>query len=155
MTDSSSSTRALWKSALLLLGTFVLGGLLGGLLVGTVVQNRVDTIRSLRTADGFVERTIDLLEPTDAAQRDTLRPLLREAGEDIEHITDRARTDLRATLDTLWRSVQPHLTPDQRARLDAMRQRFRSRLSDQAAARLNQRAAHPRAFTKASSSSGM
>jgi uncharacterized membrane protein len=123
-----SGLRSLWKPALLLLGTFVLGGLIGGLLVGAVVKNRVETIRSLRTADGFTEHMLNAIEPT-SAQRDTLRPLLREAGTDIEQMTRQTRTQMRARVDTLWQDMRPHLTPEQRRALRRMRQRFQDRRS--------------------------
>ncbi len=129
MSSLLSGLRSLWKPALLLLGTFVLGGLVGGLLVGTIVKNRVDTIRSLRTADGFTERMLSAIEPT-PAQRDTLRPLLREAGSDIEQMTRQTRAQMRARVDTLWHDIRPHLTPEQRRKLRRMRQRFQDRRSD-------------------------
>lgn len=129
MSSLLSGLRSLWKPALLLLGTFVLGGLIGGLLVGTIVKNRVETIRSLRTADGFTEHVLSAIEPT-LAQRDTLRPLLRKAGSDIEQMTHQARAQMRARVDTLWQEMRPHLTPEQRSALRRMRRRFQDRRSD-------------------------
>lgn len=129
MSSLLSGLRSLWKPALLLLGTFVLGGLVGGLLVGTIVKNRVDTIRSLRTADGFTEHMLSAIEPT-PAQRDTLRPLLREAGSDIEQMTHQTRAQMRARVNILWQEMRPHLTPEQRNTLRRMRRRFQDRRSD-------------------------
>lgn len=123
----NASSRPLWKSAALLLGTFLLGGLLGGLLVSTIVQHRADTVRSLRTADGFTQHVLRIVDPA-PAQRDTLRPLLQNAGADIERITRQTRRQLRTRIGMLRQDLHPHLTPEQRQRLRRRGGRwFRSR----------------------------
>lgn len=108
-------------------GTFVLGVLVGGLLVGTLAYQRVETLASMRTQSGFADRLTEVIEPTGPEQRRTLRPLLETTGREVETIYRQQRDSLRAALFRMGRQLRPHLTIEQRDRLRAFFQRLRAR----------------------------
>ena len=64
------------KSTLLLLGTLLIGMLLGVFVHTLMVQNRIERIASLRSQAGFVRFMGNMIEPTDDAQRRAIRDVL-------------------------------------------------------------------------------
>lgn len=105
------------KPALALLGTFLLGMLVGALILSALTRHRVERIRAMRTPAGFVERMERVIQPESEAQRAAIRPLLEEAGADVHRITRSSRQELRATLRELRADLAPLLTEEQQARL--------------------------------------
>lgn len=136
MTDptSTSSTRSWWKPTLALGGTFLLGLLVGGLLVGTLVYHRVSDLARLRTQTGFVEQMMDTIEPTDADQRAAIRPILTATGQTVERTLTHSRDSLRTELQHMREALAPHLTPEQADRLTTFFDRLRDRTPGPAAA---------------------
>ena len=106
------------KSALLLLATLVIGGLVGAVITGAVVNNRLDQLRGLRERGGFSERIEQVIQPTDAAQEAEIRAVLGASHERFEAMRRRHREEFSAHRDTLRADLAPLLTPDQQARLD-------------------------------------
>lgn len=106
------------KSVLILLATLLLGALLGAVLTGWWVQQRTDRIRALRTADGFVERVVRQVEPTSAAQRDSVQVIARNRADQLQRLRGAHRADTRAVLDSLRQDLQPVLTEEQITRLE-------------------------------------
>src|SRR6478735_4165200 len=92
------------KAGLMLVATFVLGGVAGALGAGAIAQRRLGPPpppRDGRPPMGFVELVEDILQPHDAAQRATVRPLLETADRRNRSIVDGARLSMRASLDSL------------------------------------------------------
>lgn len=106
------------KSVLILLATLLLGALLGAVLTGWWVQQRTDRIRAVRTADGFVERVLKRVEPTSAAQRDTVEVIARKRAEQLHRLRRAHRADTRAVLDSLRQDLRPVLTEEQLSRME-------------------------------------
>lgn len=106
------------KSVLILLATLLLGALLGAVLTGWWVQQRFDRVRALRTADGFVERVVQQVEPTSAAQRDSVRVIARKRAQQLQRLRGAHRADTRAVLDSLREDLRPVLTEEQIAQLE-------------------------------------
>ena len=105
------------SSTLILLGTLLLGGVLGIFLSGTLAQQRRDQRERLRRPGGFVEETERLLRPQDATQRDALRPFLEATDERNRDIILQAEEDLRTALREMAEQVDSLLDDDQRDRL--------------------------------------
>lgn len=124
---SASSTRSWWKPALALGGTFLLGMLVGGLLVGTLVYHRVNDLARLRTQEGFVEQMVDIIEPTGPDQRRAIRPILSASGQTFEQTFAHSRDSLRTELRHMYHALVPHLTPEQEDRLTTFFDRLRRR----------------------------
>lgn len=130
MTDRSTLQPATssWKTIAALGGTFVLGLIVGALAVGTLVYQRVDTLRSLRTESGFVTRFTEIIDPTGPDQRQTIEPILQDTGREVERTFLQSRDSLAAEVDRMRSRLDPHLTAEQRRRLERAIHRLRSRV---------------------------
>ena len=100
-----------------ILGTLIVGVAIGMLLSGTLERRRHDRVETMRRPGGFVEEMERLIQPRDAAQRDSLRPYLEETDQHNRAIVEGARGSMRAELDSLRARVDKLLDDGQKARL--------------------------------------
>lgn len=122
------------KAILGLAGVFLAGGLLGIVVVGLVVRDRVQSARDLREREGFlhfVERRLDLSE----AQRDSLQKELDELYARLAEVRHAAAEQLDAALDTFRLRVEPRLSPHQRELLNRQEEFLRRDLPRRAGRR--------------------
>ena len=112
------------KSAVILLATFLLGGLVGLLATGAIAQRRASRIHELRER-GFAMQFERLIEPRDEAQREAIRAVLSAASERNREIMKGAHEEIRASLEEMREELEPLLDEDQRERLEAAAKRFR------------------------------
>lgn len=105
----------------------MLGLLVGGLLVGTLVYHRVSDLARLRTQTGFVEHMMETIEPTGPDQRETIRPILAATGRSVERTLTHSRDSLHTELQRMRTALAPHLTPEQMDQLTAFFDRLRNR----------------------------
>ena len=110
--------KARTKSALLLVATLVVGLLVGAVTTGSIVNNRLDELKAMRSRGGFTGMLERVIEPTDEAQRAQIRAVLEgsearfsEALRECRGFHSAARDSMRADLDSV-------LTPAQQNRLD-------------------------------------
>ncbi len=103
------------KSILLLLGTLLIGMLLGAFVHTLMVEDRIERITSLRSQAGFVRFMENMIEPTDDAQRQAIRNVLDETAEklNVHHAESRGTVQeimesFRASLDSLLTEEQIH-----------------------------------------------
>lgn len=101
------------KSTLLLLGTLLIGMLLGVFVHTLMVESRIERLTSLRSQAGFVRFMENMIEPTDDAQRRAIRDVLEETAEqlDMHHAASREAVEgimesFRASLDSLLTEEQ-------------------------------------------------
>ena len=106
------------KSVLLLVVTLLLGIVLGGVLTGWWVQNRADRVRALRTPSGFVERVVERVEPTSAAQRDSVQIIARRTARQLERLRRSHRQQTMAFLDSMRTELRTVLSEEQISTLD-------------------------------------
>lgn len=123
----AASGRPRLKAALILCATFSLGLVLGGLIVGAVVRERLQVIADFRDRDRFVARVEAFLEPTSEAQAEAIRPILEAAGARTESAVAILRGDLTRIFDDLERDLAPLLTEEQKQRLTDRRASLRQR----------------------------
>jgi len=110
------------KSALLLGGALVTGVLLGALIVGAFVTQRVDRLDALREPTRLARFMEDAVAPTSSAQRDSIRAVLRYRARQASAILQTTRRDLRAVQDSLRADLKPLLSEEQ---LERLRERMR------------------------------
>lgn len=110
------------KSALLLGGALVTGVILGALIVGAFVAQRVDRLDRLREPTRLARFMEDAIEPTSPAQRDSIRAVLRYRARQASALLQNTRRDLRAVQDSLRADLKPLLTDEQ---LERLRERMR------------------------------
>ena len=110
------------RAALLLIGTLLLGVLLGALGNAALIRHRNDEVRELRRPPGFVAHMEDIIQPRDNAQREQIRSALEATALANDTIIHSANEHLRAALDSMRARLAPLLDPAQRARLDEFAQ---------------------------------
>ncbi len=103
-------TKSKWSAALLLVATFVLGGLTGGAAVATADRGAPDW---RRPSGGMVEHLADQLG-LDARQQDSVRAILERHHGAFRVIRDQIGVELRAVL-----------TEDQLQRFEDMKSEMR------------------------------
>ncbi len=105
------------QSIAIIIGTLVVGMVLGGVIVGAVAQNRSHELRDVRRPGGFVRHMEDVIRPRDSAQRAEIRPFLEKTDRRNRSIVDGARRDLQVAFDSMMTELAPLLSPDQMGRL--------------------------------------
>jgi hypothetical protein len=112
------------KSAVILLVTFLLGGLIGVLAMGAIGQRRASRVAEMRER-GFAMQFERLIEPRDETQREAIHAVLSAAAERNRATMEGAREEIRASLEEMREELEPLLDEDQRERLEAEAKRFR------------------------------
>lgn len=124
-------SNVLAKSLTMLLTTLLIGALLGASITGVVTRHRLENVRALTDSQGFSIRAIELLDPISDEQRQTIEPLVVEAGGEIEAIVSRTRTEIYLVMEGMEQKLEPHLTEEQFKRLQDRRQTMRQRYQRQ------------------------
>lgn len=102
-----------WKTAAVLAGTFVLGGVLGFVLHGTFIRSDFRRhVHHMRTPEGFIHRFERVIEPTDA-QRKEIRKILRDHFQDMM----KHQEQFQARMDSVRQDIDALLTEEQKQRL--------------------------------------
>lgn len=112
------------KSAVILLVTFLLGGLVGVLAMGAISQRRTARVAEIRER-GLAMQLERLIEPRDEAQRRAIHAVLSAAAERNRATMENAREQIRGNLEQMQEELKPILDADQRARLEEAAARFR------------------------------
>jgi uncharacterized membrane protein len=112
------------KSAVILLVTFLLGGLIGVLAMGAIGQRRASRVAEMRER-GFAMQLERLIEPRDEEQREAIQAVLSAAADRNRETMEGAREEIRSSLEEMREELEPLLDEDQRARLDEAAKRFR------------------------------
>ncbi|HEU4570686.1 MAG TPA: periplasmic heavy metal sensor [Gemmatimonadales bacterium] len=107
-----------WKAALLLAATFVAGGLAGGALCHLLPWGTPPG----RDAGGIVKRLTDELGLT-PAQRDSVRAVLERSHPAMDSAWAEVRPRIETVRARIRSDIAAQLTPEQRAKYDAMMQR--------------------------------
>lgn len=107
------------RSALLLLGTFVLGIALGALALGAVIHHRHDRMHELHHRTGLVRYVMVAIEPRDEAQRRAILPHVEEAAGAAHEEMVTTHERLMELMDEMRNSLRPVLTEEQLERLES------------------------------------
>ena len=109
------------KGALILFSTLLIGVLIGTLLSGWFVRDRLRPIPHPRH---FVRSTERLIEPQDEAQRRAMRAVLRRHAAALRELNAKHRQKLKEQLDASRAELAPLLSEQQLRRLDRRQRRF-------------------------------
>lgn len=105
------------KTFLILVGTLVLGMVLGALLTGLVVRHRLGHLDHLRTPTGFTQEMMQSIEPTGPEQKKALREAVSSHARRMKTIREHYRKKLHTEVDSMHRAAEGLLTPQQERRL--------------------------------------
>ena len=101
------------KSILLLLGTLLIGMLLGVFVHMLMVEDRIERITSLRSQAGFVRFMENMIEPTDDAQQKAIRDVLDETAEKLNVHHAESRETVQGVMESFRASLDSLLTEEQ------------------------------------------
>lgn len=106
-----------------IVGTLIVGIVLGMLMSGALERRRHERVETMRRPGGFVEEMERVIQPRDAAQLDSLRSYLEVTDQHNRAIVDAARGSMRAEIDSMRSRVDRLLDDKQKARLADFAQR--------------------------------
>lgn len=106
------------KTILILIGTLVLGGIVGAFVTGAVVDQRMERLHTLRTQHGFAESMEQAIGITDESQRMEVRPILQEASVRLEENMSECKAAGRGIIDSMRAELRPLLDEQQEQRLE-------------------------------------
>ena len=109
------------KGALILFSTLLIGVLIGTLLSGWFVRDRLRPIPHPRH---FVRSTERLIAPQDEEQRQAVRAVLRRYAAALRALDTKHREALKEQLDATRAELAPLLSEEQLRRLDRRLRRF-------------------------------
>ena len=102
-----------FKTASILLGTFIVGGVLGFMLHATFVRSDFQKhAMRMRTPEGFIHRFERVIEPTEE-QRKEIREILRSHYKEMNQYRD----TFHARMDSVREQIEALLTDEQKERL--------------------------------------
>lgn len=105
------------KSTLIILVTFIIGMIAGGMITQAFFKYQLEKALSMRLPKGFAAHFERIIEPTDV-QRNALREILHKYGEKYSEIGQRIRKDFLPIQEAMRKELNSILTPEQRKRLD-------------------------------------
>ena len=105
-------------SALVLLGTLLLGIVLGALGSGAMRHHRSHSMHGLHHPDGLASYMLEAIEPRDDAQRQAIMPHVERAAANTTTELGSVHEELMAELTALRDSLRPILSDEQLRRLD-------------------------------------
>ena len=109
------------KGALILFSTLLIGVLIGILLSGWFVRDR---LRPIPHSRHFVRSTERLIAPQDEEQRQAVRAVLRRHAAALRELNAKHREALKEQLDASRAELAPLLSEEQLRRLDRRQRRF-------------------------------
>ena len=109
------------KGALIIFSTLLIGVLIGTLLSGWFVRDRLRPIPHPRH---FVRSTERLIAPQDEEQRQAVRAVLRRYATALRELNTEHREALKEQLDATRAELAPLLSEEQLRRLDRRQRRF-------------------------------
>lgn len=117
MTDAPSRPRGRWtrRPVVIVVGSVLLGMVLGALLTGFVVRQRLGAIQSMFEEEGFEAVFFEATDPT-PEQREQVRPILRDAYGVMIASTVDFRSRMRAHADSTLDALDVHLDDEQMER---------------------------------------
>jgi len=114
------------KSLLILLSTLVIGFVSGASVTGYLFRERLEYVRSFTSQEGFVLRFITMMGPLTEEQEQAVRPMLVEAGREIDDLVSTTGGNFSAIIDQLEEDLSVHLTDGQLRELQRRRREARN-----------------------------
>lgn len=116
------------KTALVLLGTFLLGGVLGALLLGSIRGERESARHEMGRPAGGARHLVErVIRPRDEEQREAIRGVLLKWRERHRALLSETHLQLRQGFDSMRAELDPLLEEDQRQRLARESERLERR----------------------------
>ncbi len=118
------------KAISILLVTLILGILLGGALVGRIVNERLDRFQEFTTEEGFVSQYSNIIGKMSPDQQQAVLHLLKNSGTEVETLIKATREEFAVINDRLEKDLQEHLSDEQLKAIIDRRNTIRQRLNN-------------------------
>lgn len=113
------------KTAAILIGTLLLGGVLGALLLGSIRGEREAAREEIGRPGGGARHIERIIQPRDGEQRRAVMQVLRKWRERHRAVLEETHRQLREGFDSMKAELEPILDEDQRERLEQEAERLR------------------------------
>jgi hypothetical protein len=107
---------------LIIIGSLLLGLVIGVLATGRFTQHKVEQIKEMGTPDGIHKRLFHMIDPTDA-QHDSIKPILREFARKSDELRRQHWQEHRILFNEMLEQLTPLLTNEQLERLENFKKR--------------------------------
>lgn len=114
------------KSILAIIGTLLIGFVLGFLVSGRLTHQRIKKMVENRGGKGFQNELLHAIEPT-TEQEAIIKPILASFAERMDSMHTRHEAELKENFSLLEISLQPYLQAEQIIRLQKRMQRMEGR----------------------------
>lgn len=108
--------------------TLILGMILGGAIVGAIIRDRLETLRDVRTADGFTQYVSQQIGPVPADRQARFNEILSGTGAQVEQLLKEGRSDFMQIIDSMEQELAPVISKEQLERWQAERKKVRDRI---------------------------
>lgn len=105
------------KSIVIIIGTLIVGVIIGALATGAVFSQRVAEIQALRDENGMTRFLERVIEPTDEVQQEKIRAILKETASQQMEIRRSIALEHREIFQALRADLAEVLTPEQKIEL--------------------------------------
>jgi len=110
----------------IIIGTLIIGFVIGFLTNGRLVKSRIDKMQSFYTEKGADRAFIRVLDPT-PEQMEKIRPILRHHAQQNRELLGHHRSEQQALFLELEDELRPLLTDEQMERLEVLKNRWQQR----------------------------
>ena len=100
------------KSAMVLLGTLLIGMVIGGLIASTLIRRNIRHLMDMRSPKGFQNELLAAAQPN-AQQEAAIKPILADFSLRMDTLHNRHRSELESNFAALESDLAPHLDADQ------------------------------------------
>jgi hypothetical protein len=107
---------------LVIIGSLLLGFVIGVLATGRITQRKVEHIKQMGTPDGIHKRFYRLIDPSDA-QKDSIKPILREFARKSDTLRREHWHQHKSLFNEMVEQLTPFLTDEQVERLEEFKNR--------------------------------
>ena len=105
-----------FKISILFLTVLLVGMVIGALINGAIIKNRMDNIMKLRGKGGYGTFIEQIIKPDDS-QREQLRETIDKYSTTLFELRARSRNEMIAVMDSMRTEISPLLTDEQIDRL--------------------------------------
>ena len=106
------------KPALIIIGTLLIGIVLGALMARTLADRRHQIIGDMMRPDMLSIRLIKIIEPLESDQREAVTAIVEETASRVRNLTRETRSEMHTVMDSMFTELKPLLTNEQNARLE-------------------------------------
>lgn len=110
----------------IILGTLIIGFVIGFLTNGRLVKFRMDRMQSFYTEQGANRAFMRVLDPT-PEQMEQIRPILQRHAQQNRELLDHHRSEQRLLFQELEDELRPILTEEQMEKLELLKRRWDQR----------------------------